>query len=70
MENAHEYFNSYTCKVRKTHTHNTRFSSGGALTLAKLNGESGKRMFKYDGIKLWNRLPTQVRNRENYIQLK
>ncbi len=36
--NAPEYFNSYTCEVRKTHTHNTRLSSSGSL--AKLNSES------------------------------
>ncbi len=52
------------------HTHNTRFSSSGALALPKLNSESGKKMFNYNSITLWNRLPTQVRNIENYMQIK
>ncbi len=59
MEMHRNIFNPYACEVRKTCTHNTRFSSGG---MPKLNSESGKRMFKNNSVKLWNRLPTQVRN--------
>ncbi len=68
--NSPEYFNSYVCELRKAHTYKIRFSSSGPLAAPEINSESGKRMFKYKSIKLWNRLPTQVRNIEQYMQLK
>ncbi len=37
------------------HMHNTKFSSSGALALPIINSESSQKIFKNNGIKLWNR---------------
>ncbi len=50
--------------------HNTRFSLSVALALPKINNERDKRMFKYNSIKLWNRLPRQVQNIEKLCEVQ
>ncbi len=50
------YLYSYSCEV--------------TLESHQMYSESGKILFEYDSIKLWNRLPKQVQNIENYMQFK
>ena len=60
---------SYMCEIdRITHSHNTRHSDS-ACVVPRVKGQ-GSKSFKFNGCKLWNELPTNVKNAQQKFRFK
>ena len=60
---------SYMCDIdRITHSHNTRHSDS-ACVVPRVKGQ-GSKSFKFNGCKLWNELPTNVKNAQQKFRFK
>jgi hypothetical protein len=65
-----DYMVKYFTESKDVHNHKTRHAQNGALTLCKIDSESGRRTLLFSGAKLWNELPPHVRNAESYSAFK
>ena len=58
-------------KFSITFGHETRLATGGGIKLTKMSdSELGKESFSYRGIKLWNKLPSELRKVPTVIAFK
>ena len=68
--------NSYTTlgheclKTKKLHCYNTRQSSGLGFSLQAISTNSKRNFLTFDGIKLWNSLPLDLKEANNKISFK
>jgi hypothetical protein len=58
---APEYLKEHFIPADSVHSYNTRFSENGCFSIPKVKG-FGMKTFSYNGCKLWNNLPTSVKN--------
>ena len=60
---------SYMCDIdRITHSHNTRHSD--SVCVVPRVKDQGSKSFKFNGCKLWNELPTNVKNAQQKFRFK
>ena len=58
---------SYMCDIKRiSHRHNTR-QSDSAYVVPRVKGQ-GSKSFKFNGTKLWNELPTNVKHVQQKIK--
>ena len=68
--------NSYTTlgheclKTKKLHRYNTRQSSGLGFSLQAISTNSKRNFLTFDGIKLWNSLPLDLKEANNKTSFK
>jgi hypothetical protein len=58
---APEYLNEHFIPADSVHSYSTRFRETGCYSIPKVKG-FGMKSFSYNGCKLWNTLPTSVKN--------
>ncbi len=63
------YFYQYFVKNGVNHTYNMR-GKGKLLYLYKPRLDNGKNLLQYNGVKLWNQLPENIRTIEKYANFK
>ena len=64
------YFHSKITDLLPSHPHTTRHSSQFNFNLPDINLTQFKASFLYNGIKIWNTLPSYIKNIENKSKLK
>ena len=57
-------------KTNKLHSYNTRQSSGLGISLQSISTNSKRNFLTFDGIKLWNSLPLDLKKANNKISSK
>ena len=62
--NLHEYFAEKLSSQQITHNHTTRASTSQNLTTPHYRYNKCQKSFLYQGIKIWNEIPTTIRNSE------
>jgi hypothetical protein len=58
---APEYLKEHFIPADSVHSYSTRFRETGCYSIPKVKG-FGMKSFSYNGCKLWNTLPTSVKN--------
>ncbi len=71
LNNEHpDYMTNYFVEVQQCHKYSTRHAQSRALCLNKINNECGRRTLQYSGAKLWNSIPSALRQMTSYDSFK
>ena len=66
---APDYMSEHFVSQDSVHSHNTRFSKSGCFSVPKVKSH-GFKSFSYNGCKLWNQLPSDIRAITNLSHFK
>ena len=55
-------FNVYFVLPSKVHSYSTRFVTGDSHSLTRFNKSNSQRSIRYQGPKIWNELPADIKN--------
>ena len=55
-------FNQYFVLPSETHSYSTRFVTGDNYSLTRFNKSDSQRSIRYEGPKIWNELPADIKN--------
>ena len=66
-------FNEYFVLPSKVHSYSTRFVAGDNYSLTRFNKSNSQRSIRYQGSKIWNELPADIKNiaqKNKYVFIK
>ena len=70
QENHSNFLQKEFIKTSKLHCHNTRQSSNLGFSLPSITTNFKKNFLTFDGVKLWNSLPIELKNTRNKHSFK